>query len=410
MSRMNTKLGTGGGCGVAATAGDPCIYPFIQQSNHPVLRVGAFEPRSLVNGPGARAVLWVQGCGRRCAGCFNPEFLPREGGRLVAAGEVVRWVRDAAREVEAVGVGKLTAEIRNPKAEIRNPKEGRDPKAEIRRLKAEGRKPKVEMGLFSAAGESEPQRAAGAAGTGRSADFQSAVSRIFNPPTPETAHGLPTESRRYSRLKVCATTEGDRAVETSALNRQPSSALEGITFSGGEPFEQAGELALVAGAARQMGLGVLVFTGYLWEELEASQDAGHRALLAVCDLVVAGPYEREHPGTHALLASANQRLVFLSDRYRAHDFGQKRRVEFRIATDGTVRTTGFPSVHHPPIHHPSSIIHHPSSTIHHPSSIIHHPSSIIHHPPSIIHHPSSIIHHPPVPLPFCLCPGLKTNL
>ena len=374
---MNTKLGTGGGC-AAATAGDPCIYPFIQQSNHPVLRVGAFEPRSLVNGPGVRAVLWVQGCDRRCAGCFNPEFLPREGGRLVAAGEVVRWVRDAAREVEAVGVGKLTADGRNPKSEIRNPKEGRNLKSE--------------MGLFSAAGESEPQRAAGAAGTGRSADFQSAVSRIFNPPTPETAHGLPTESRRYSRLKVCATTEGDRAVETSALNRQPSTALEGITFSGGEPFEQAGELALVAGAARQMGLGVLVFTGYLWEELEASQDAGHRALLAVCDLVVAGPYEREHPGTHALLASANQRLVFLSDRYRAHDFGQKRRVEFRIATDGTVRTTGFPSVQHPPIHHPPSTTHHPPSTIH---------SSTIHHP---------FIHHPPVPHPFCLCPGLKTNL
>lgn len=27
---------------------------------------------SLVNGPGARAVVWVQGCSIRCPGCFNP--------------------------------------------------------------------------------------------------------------------------------------------------------------------------------------------------------------------------------------------------------------------------------------------------------------------------------------------------
>src|SRR5688572_13333358 len=29
-------------------------------------------PRSTVNGPGARAVVWLQGCGLRCPGCFNP--------------------------------------------------------------------------------------------------------------------------------------------------------------------------------------------------------------------------------------------------------------------------------------------------------------------------------------------------
>jgi pyruvate-formate lyase-activating enzyme len=29
-------------------------------------------PRSTVNGPGARAVVWLQGCDLRCPGCFNP--------------------------------------------------------------------------------------------------------------------------------------------------------------------------------------------------------------------------------------------------------------------------------------------------------------------------------------------------
>ncbi len=30
-------------------------------------------PRSAANGPGLRYVIWVQGCGLGCKGCFNPE-------------------------------------------------------------------------------------------------------------------------------------------------------------------------------------------------------------------------------------------------------------------------------------------------------------------------------------------------
>jgi hypothetical protein len=29
-------------------------------------------PRSAVNGPGERVVLWLQGCDLRCRGCWNP--------------------------------------------------------------------------------------------------------------------------------------------------------------------------------------------------------------------------------------------------------------------------------------------------------------------------------------------------
>jgi anaerobic ribonucleoside-triphosphate reductase activating protein len=40
------------------------------------LNVGAWEAHSVVNGPGERFVLWLQGCPLRCPGCFNQEFLP----------------------------------------------------------------------------------------------------------------------------------------------------------------------------------------------------------------------------------------------------------------------------------------------------------------------------------------------
>ena len=38
----------------------------------PHARIHAFEPRSRANGPGARFVVWFQGCTLGCAGCFNP--------------------------------------------------------------------------------------------------------------------------------------------------------------------------------------------------------------------------------------------------------------------------------------------------------------------------------------------------
>lgn len=40
------------------------------------LRVHATEARSRANGPGARFVVWVQGCTLGCPGCFNPATHP----------------------------------------------------------------------------------------------------------------------------------------------------------------------------------------------------------------------------------------------------------------------------------------------------------------------------------------------
>jgi len=42
----------------------------------PLLNIAAWQAHSLVNGPGRRFVLWLQGCPLLCPGCFNQEFLP----------------------------------------------------------------------------------------------------------------------------------------------------------------------------------------------------------------------------------------------------------------------------------------------------------------------------------------------
>jgi anaerobic ribonucleoside-triphosphate reductase activating protein len=117
---------------------------------------------------------------------------------------------------------------------------------------------------------------------------------------------------------------------------------EGVSFSGGEPFAHAVALAEVAERVRAAGKGVLIFTGFQAATLEKSVKPSIRRLLAAADLLVAGPYQQNQPHRHPLLASANQELVFLTERYRTTDLGP-RRTEFRIGTDGAVTVTGFPT-------------------------------------------------------------------
>jgi anaerobic ribonucleoside-triphosphate reductase activating protein len=55
--------------------------------------VHAVEPRSRANGPGARFVVWMQGCTLGCAGCFNPS--------THAAGGAARSIDELAGELAA---------------------------------------------------------------------------------------------------------------------------------------------------------------------------------------------------------------------------------------------------------------------------------------------------------------------
>ena len=51
-------------------------------------RVHAVEPRSRANGPGARFVVWLQGCTLGCPGCFNPGTHDAAGGRAIPVAEL----------------------------------------------------------------------------------------------------------------------------------------------------------------------------------------------------------------------------------------------------------------------------------------------------------------------------------
>jgi anaerobic ribonucleoside-triphosphate reductase activating protein len=120
-----------------------------------------------------------------------------------------------------------------------------------------------------------------------------------------------------------------------------TSGVEGITITGGEPFEQAAGLIPLVSGVRAAGLSVMVFTGFELDELNTDDQ---RILLAGCDVVVAGRYLRDrHSGELPWLGSANQTIHFLTKRYGMSSLPQAPECEIHISGDGTICLTGFPS-------------------------------------------------------------------
>ena len=120
--------------------------------------------------------------------------------------------------------------------------------------------------------------------------------------------------------------------------------VEGVTFLGGEPFEQAASLAELAVHAHSLGLTVMTFTGFQREALESSGDAGVQALLRETDLLVDGRFERDQPETERRwVGSRNQRFHFLSSAY-APGVEQRAQesVDVWVRPDGTVEINGWP--------------------------------------------------------------------
>ncbi len=57
-----------------------------------VLNTMGFIENSRVNGPGCRAVLWLQGCVRACPGCFNPSSWSFEANQLRSVEDILTQI------------------------------------------------------------------------------------------------------------------------------------------------------------------------------------------------------------------------------------------------------------------------------------------------------------------------------
>ncbi len=84
--------------------------------------------------------------------------------------------------------------------------------------------------------------------------------------------------------------------------------LDGITLSGGEPFEQAIECSILAKKVKELGLNVVTYTGYTFEEI--LQNNRFRNLLLQTDILIDGEYDISKKSMMLQFrGSTNQRII-----------------------------------------------------------------------------------------------------
>lgn len=101
--------------------------------------------------------------------------------------------------------------------------------------------------------------------------------------------------------------------ETLLAEIKKNPLLSGVTLSGGEPFCQPEPLAELGKEIKKLGLNVITYSGYTYEELTAKQDKNINALLDVCDYLIDGKFILEERNLMLRFrGSNNQRIVDLS--------------------------------------------------------------------------------------------------
>lgn len=68
------------------------------------LGIHCFLPCSRANGPGKRAVIWVQGCTLGCPGCFNPTTHDPDGGERVSVDELFERIVSLGGDIEGLTI------------------------------------------------------------------------------------------------------------------------------------------------------------------------------------------------------------------------------------------------------------------------------------------------------------------
>lgn len=92
--------------------------------------------------------------------------------------------------------------------------------------------------------------------------------------------------------------------------------IDGFTISGGEPMEQAEELAILVDKLRPISEDILIYTGYQIEELR-HRDLATQHVLKTAAILIDGEYVEEENDDCLLRGSSNQRIHILNSKFEA---------------------------------------------------------------------------------------------
>ncbi len=148
------------------------------------------------------------------------------------------------------------------------------------------------------------------------------------------------------------------AVVQELVRARQEHPLEGITFSGGEPMEQADSLLRLIGDLHRQApvLSFGMFSGYAEHELAKGQywvrgDGSSeqrpkrlwQEIRGHLDFAILGRFNQAQPSNMPLRTSRNQLLRLFTDRYNPADFSEQL-TEVSIKEGGQAEITGFPTL------------------------------------------------------------------
>lgn len=134
-------------------------------------------------------------------------------------------------------------------------------------------------------------------------------------------------------------------------NKVRSLNPDGVTLTGGDPFEQPEELLeflrLIQPTENFLKFGIISFTGYTIEEINESESLS--ALIPYIDLVIEGRYIEDLRTYNGLHGSSNQRFIWNEQKGRGKDLIDEQKVMFdqdiEVHVNGDrIEVTGFPEL------------------------------------------------------------------
>lgn len=117
--------------------------------------------------------------------------------------------------------------------------------------------------------------------------------------------------------------------------------IDGITITGGDPFEQEYELLELLFSLRSFNFkkGIIVYTGFTIDEI--NENPIRRKCLDYLDILIDGRYEEENKISSGLKGSSNQNVFYFSDKVKEEEINIDQEIEIGFSED-TVFLTGFP--------------------------------------------------------------------
>ncbi|WP_212903757.1 anaerobic ribonucleoside-triphosphate reductase activating protein [Clostridium polyendosporum] len=103
-----------------------------------------------------------------------------------------------------------------------------------------------------------------------------------------------------------------RSMDVLIEDVKKNSMISGITFSGGDPLEQAEEFAYMAKKFKDIGLNIWCYTGYTFEYIinHLNEKREWKNLIENIDILVDGRFEMDKKDeTLKFRGSSNQRII-----------------------------------------------------------------------------------------------------